>query len=92
MSEKNENLSEKDLFYCLVDISKPHSDVYAISSALVAKIVKEDHSTWLAALGKNGKAHNDNAIRRLTSDYKGKIKSAPKGWMDKYLEAWDLIK
>jgi len=91
MSEKNEFLSEKDLFYCFVDISKTHPDVHVIPSILVAEILRDDHSTWLAAPGKNGEAHNDNSMRRLTNDYKGRLKSAPEGWLKKYLEAWDLL-
>lgn len=91
MSDKNEHMSENDLFYCLVDISKAHPDVYVIPSTLVASILREDHATWLAAPGKKGQAHNDNSMRRLTSDYKGLLKSAPEGWMEKYLEAWELL-
>jgi hypothetical protein len=91
MSEKSEHTSEPDLFFCFVDISKVQPDVYVIPSFLVAAILKEDHSTWMAVPAKNGEAHNDNSMRRLTSDYKGRLKTAPEGWIDRYLEAWDLL-
>jgi hypothetical protein len=91
MNEKSEHTSEKDLFFCFVDISKRQPDVFVIPSTLVAAILKEDHSSWLATPGKNGVAHKDNSMRRLTSDYRGTLTIAPEGWMDQYLEAWDLI-
>jgi len=91
MNEKNEGASQDNLFYCFVDISKEHPDVFVIPSVLIAAILREDHSTWLDTPGKDGKKHNDNSMRRLTTDYKGRIKSAPDGWIDKYLEAWHLL-
>jgi hypothetical protein len=31
-------------------------------------------------------------MRRIRNSYGTGLKSAPDGWMDKYLENWDLIK
>ena len=91
MNEKIENQSEPDLFYCLVDISKPHPDVYVVPSQVVSEILKEGHKYFLSTTGRNGQKHNDNSMRSLASDYKDRLKSAPKNWLDEFLEAWNLL-
>ena len=91
MGEKHEIISDKDLFYCFVSIEGADTSVYVIPAAKVAKVVKESHETWLKTPGAKGQKHNDSKMRFIKNTYKLKIKSAPDGWMDKYLEAWDLI-
>jgi hypothetical protein len=91
MKAKHEEIKDKDMFYCFVDLSEPHSGVYVIPAKVVAKVVTESHATWLATPGKNGRKHNDSDMRRIRNNYGMNLKSAPDGWMDKYLENWDLI-
>jgi hypothetical protein len=79
------------LFYCFVDLSIENPRIYVIPSNLVAKVVKDEHETWLKTPGKNNQRHNENDMRRIRNDYNLEIKSAPSGWMDEYLENWDLI-
>jgi hypothetical protein len=91
MTQKSENISDKDIFYCFVNLEEKHPDVYVIPSTIVAVIVKQHHSEWLASTSKNGKPHKDSSIRTLLYDYKGKLSSAPDNWMEQYLENWDLL-
>ena len=91
MGEKHEVISDKDLFYCFVSIEGAETFVYVVPAAKVAKVVKDSHETWLNTPGAKGQKHNDSKMRFIKNTYKLKIKSAPDGWMDKYLEAWDLI-
>ena len=91
MSKKNEEISEANIFYCFVDLSTIQPSVYVIPSQQVALIIKEHHSTWLSTVGKNGKVHKDSDMRTLNYSYNLELKNAPEGWMDKYLEAWELL-
>ena len=89
--EKHEVISDKDLFYCFVSLDGSETSVYVVPAAKVAKVVKDSHETWLSTPGAKGQKHNDSKMRFIKNNYRLKIKSAPDGWMDKYLEAWDLI-
>jgi hypothetical protein len=58
---------------------------------LVAKVVRESHAEWLSLPGQKGQKHNDNELRRIKNDYGPNFKKIKAGWMDKYLEKWDLL-
>lgn len=58
----------------------------------------ESHKLWLDTPGKNGKAHNDNKMRRLLPDYlRGRelegevVQRIGAGWMEQYREKWELL-
>ena len=91
LKQKHEEMKEKDLFYCFVDLSSQHPSVYVVPAKVVASVVTESHSTWLATPGKAGKEHKDSDMRSIKNHYKTELKSAPSGWMDKYLENWEIL-
>lgn len=91
LSVKHENETSDNFFYCFVDMNKETSKIYVIPSLMVATIIKEDYVTWLETPGKDGKRHNPTNMRTLCYQYKPELKSAPAGWMDKYLENWELL-
>ena len=91
MSSKNELMSEDDLFYCLVNLEAINPSVYVVPSKLVSKVITQVHAEWLSTPGKNGKKHQDSDTRQLKNDYGPNFKSVKPGWMDQYLEAWDLL-
>ena len=91
LNAKNEFIVDFDIFYCLVDLGEDNPSVYVIPAKKIASILKEGHSKWLRTPGAKGQQRNDSNIRRLSAEYSTNLKSAPKGWMDKYLENWDLI-
>lgn len=87
MQEKHESQAEEDLFFCFVDFEPEQPRVFVLPSTVVSETIKLDHQTWLQTPGKDGKPHNDTKFRRLRYDSLGK----KEGWLDEYLERWDLI-
>ncbi len=91
MKQKHEDIVDKDMFYCFVDFGYEEAKIFVVPAKKVAEVVRESHATWLKQPGKNGKAHNDTEMRRIRNDYSMNLKSAPQGWMNKYLENWDIL-
>jgi hypothetical protein len=87
MSEKHEAIAEADLFYSFVDFEPENPRAYLIPSAVVAGVITLDHKIWLETPGKRGQPHNETKMRRLRPS----SSSHPAGWLDEYLERWDLI-
>jgi len=91
MSVKHEEMRDPDMFYCFVALGEIQSNVYVIPAINVADAVKESHATWLRTPGAKGQQHNHTDIRRIKNRYGMLLESAPDGWMDKYLENWELL-
>jgi hypothetical protein len=91
MGAKHEVINDKDMFYCFVALGGTENLIYIVPANKVAKIVKDSHETWLHTPGAKGQQHNDTKMRFIKNKYGVKVKSAPTGWMDKYLEAWEQI-
>ena len=91
MSLKHELIREKDLFYCFVNLDLINPSVYVIPSRIVAKVVRDSHAEWLSMPGQKGQKHNDTEMRRIKNDYGPNFKKIKAGWMDKYLEKWELL-
>ena len=91
LNEKNETINDADIFYCFVALGDIESQVYVIPASQVAKVVRESHATWLRTPGAKGQKHNDSKMRKIRNKYSFSVKSAPNGWMDKYLEKWELL-
>jgi hypothetical protein len=91
MSVKHEEMRDPDMYYCFVALGDIQSNVYVIPSEVVANAVKDSHATWLNTPGAKGQQHNDTDIRRIKNRYGMVLESAPDGWMDKYLENWELL-
>jgi len=91
MGIKHESMIEKDLFYCFVNLDLINPSVYVIPSRVVAKVVRNSHAEWLSTPGQKGQTHNDTEMRRIKNDYGPNFKSIKPGWMDKYLEAWEIL-
>ena len=91
MNAKHETIKDLDLFYCFVNLAESGPHVFVIPAAIVAEVITAGHSKWLSTPGTKGQKHNDTAMRWISNDPKLENKYAPKGWMDKYFEAWDLL-
>jgi len=59
---------------------------------IVAKVIKLGHAKWLKQPGAKGQKHNDSDMRSLSNSSRFTTKYPFDGWVDKYLESWDLIK
>ena len=91
MSSKHEEIKDKDLFYCFVNLGEDNPQVYVIPASIVAKVIKTGHQNWLDTPGAKGQKHNDSDMRRVSNSFRLPNKLAPDGWMDKYFEAWDSL-
>ena len=91
MKEKHEEISDKDMFYCFVDLGDKDSSVFVVPAKKVAQAIRSSHTVWLKTPGKNGQAHNDNVMRWITSKYPWDVPGLKTNWMDNYLEAWELL-
>jgi len=91
MKAKHEDIKDLDMYYCFVDFERQDDAVYVIPAIKVAEVVRESHATWLATPGKNGQAHNQTDMRRIRAYYGMDLVTAPDGWLNEYLENWDLI-
>lgn len=92
LNEKNETINDADIFYCFVALGDIESQVYVIPASQVAKVVRESHANRLRTPGAKGQKLNNSKMRKIRNKYSFSVKSAPDGWMDKYLEKWDLLK
>ena len=52
MSEKHEQVKDKNLYYCFVRLTSPKSlpDFYIVPAAYVAKYVRTQHRIWMRHL------------------------------------------
>jgi len=91
MNVKHESVTDKDLYYCFVNLAEDNPSVYVIPATVVAKVIKTGHSNWLQTPGAKGQQRNDSAMRMISNSPRVENKFAPIGWMDKYLENWELL-
>ena len=87
LDSKNERNRAADTFYCFVDFAKEQPDIYVIPARKVARVIKKAHQTWLGQPGKRKQKRNDSNMRKVANSLPG----IREGWMNEYLEAWDLI-
>jgi hypothetical protein len=80
------------LWYVFVDIEPESPTCHVIPSDVVTQVVRVAHETWMATPGSKGQAHKDTDMRRVRPRYPFPLGEFPDGWMDKYLERWDLLK
>lgn len=95
MKDKHETFHSERMFYAFVDFEPSPINVYVVPSQVVAKAVAENHKQWLLLPGKNGKKHNDHAMRRLCPNFsvwKTYPADFPDGWMDKYDGNWQQLR
>ena len=91
MKEKHEEISDEDMFYCFVDLNYTDSRVFVIPAEKVSKVIKASYKAWLNTPGKKGQQHNETVMRWMSSDYSWKVPGVEPGWMDEYLENWELL-
>jgi Holliday junction resolvase-like predicted endonuclease len=91
MNIKHESLDSERLVYVFVDLQPETPRCYVIPSKVVSRYLRLDHSTWLATPGRGGKAHRQTSMRQLRPFSPFAESEFPRGWMDEYLERWDLL-
>ena len=86
MEEKSPNL-----MYCFVDLQSVPEKVYVVPSRKVAQVLVEADKEWMKKPMRDGSKRSKNMWRMIKPSFIIKLKSAPRGWMDKYLENWNLL-
>ena len=81
LSEKSETFFAPNHYYVFVGLGAPteRPRFHIVPSKTVAKIVKNDHQTWLRTPGKKGQKHVDSPMRRFSDQN------------DEYLDKWNLL-
>lgn len=91
MKQKHEQLVDERMFYAFVDLGQEPPATWIIPSAVVAEVVREEHTAWLAGPGRGGRTRQDNPMRQVRNEYPFPVAGYPAGWMDPYCEGWDLL-
>jgi len=91
MKPDDANNSEKNFYYCFVDLSSIPEKVYVVPSKKVSQVLVEADKVWMSRPRKDGKKKAEHKMRMLKNNFILDIKSAPNGWMDKYLEKWEVF-
>jgi hypothetical protein len=45
-------MKDANLFSCFIGMGQVHPEVYVVPAIVVARVIKEIHSTWLKTAGK----------------------------------------
>jgi hypothetical protein len=81
----------KNLIYCFVDMQSSPERVYVIPAKKVSQVLLEADRVWMDKPMRDGSKRTKNMWRMIKPKFLVKLKSAPDGWMDKYLENWDYL-
>jgi hypothetical protein len=73
MNKKHENIDNKTLFYCFVNISKDTNSFrfYIVPSKIVAQYVAEEHKLWLQQAKRDERTVKDTDMRVFRLGLKG---------------------
>jgi hypothetical protein len=91
MSDEHLKLVSPQLFYCFVELSSVSQNVFVIPSRIVAKVLTETDKAYMKKPKSDGSRRTSHSRRMLKPSFYVQVPSAPEGWMDKYLEKWELL-
>jgi hypothetical protein len=95
MSQKHERLVSPTLFYTFVNFRNGPDELptcLVVPSEIVAGTLATAHQLWLGQPGAKGQQRNDSGFRRFLPCYaKTGYAERTKGWLDPYLNAWELL-
>ncbi len=92
MRDEHLSLVSPKLFYCFVELSSNPQNVYVIPSGVVAQVLKEADKAYMNKPKRDGSARTKHSRRMLKPHFLVDIPSAPDGWMNTYLEKWEILK
>ena len=73
------------------DLHSSPEKIYVVPSKVVAKVLTDADKVWMDKPRRDGKEKAEHKLRMLKNEFMLDVKSAPDGWMDKYLENWELL-
>ena len=91
LDDKHMTETSSNLMYCFVDLQSVPEKVYVVPSKKVAQVLVEADKAWMKKPMKDGSKRTKNMWRMIKPKFIIDIKSAPAGWMKKYLENWDQL-
>jgi len=91
LDDKHMTETSANLMYCFVDLQCVPEKVYVVPSKKVAQVLVEADRAWMKKPMKNGSRRTKNMWRMIKPKFIVDIKTAPEGWMDKYLENWEQL-
>jgi hypothetical protein len=91
LDDKHMNESSTNLMYCFVDLQAVPEKVYVVPAKKVAQILTEADKKWMLKPMRDGSKRTKHMWRMIKPNFILELKSAPKGWMKKYLENWDQL-
>jgi hypothetical protein len=91
LDDKHLEETSSNLLYCFVDLQAKPEKVYVLPSKKVSEVLKEADKAQMKKPMRDGSKRTKHSWRMIKPKFIIKIKSAPNGWMDEYLENWDLL-
>ena len=91
VSAKDMTNTDKNMFYCFVQINSNPQKIYVIPASKVSEVLIDSDRAYMQKPMRDGSKRKEHKYRLLKNNFESKVKSAPDGWMDKYLEKWDLL-
>lgn len=91
LDDKHLEETSPNLIYCFVDLQTRPEKVYVLPSKRVAQVLKEADKAWMKKPMRDGSKRTKHMWRMIKPKFIIKVKSAPPGWMDEYLENWELL-
>jgi len=90
MSDKHEDIHDKDLFFCFVSIQAETSDFefYIVPKKIVEDFVKMSHARWL----RNDSKRSDSPMRSFQLGSKEFKYTTKPPFAEDYRNRWDLLK
>ena len=91
VSEKDLKQNDKNMFYCFVELNSSPQRVFVIPARKVSQVLIDSDRAYMKKPMKDGSKRTEHKYRLLKNNFGTNVKSAPSGWMDEYLENWELI-
>ena len=91
LDDKHMDETSSNLMYCFVDLQAVPEKVYVVPAKKVAQILVEADKGWMKKPMRDGSKRTKNMWRTIKPNFILKLKSAPPGWMDQYLENWEQL-
>ena len=90
---KDEHMTDTspDLIYCFVDFRSSPERVFVIPAKKVAEVLVALDKAWMKKPKKDGSRRDKNMWRMIKPRFIVNTDLTPQGWMDKYLEKWELL-
>ena len=91
VSEKDLKHDDNNMFYCLVELNSSPQRIFVIPANKVSQVLIDSDRAYMKTPMKDGSKRVEHKYRLLKNNFGTTVKSAPNGWMDEYLEKWELL-